>query len=125
MFNSTRYSYLFLRLGLAIVFLWFGADKIVHPQYWLDAWVPSWLSNAGNRFGISGIQLVYVNGVFEILVGLSLVSTVFIKFFSLLAIVFLIAIIMVNGFNEVIVRDIGLIGGFLALVFWPNIRHRL
>lgn len=124
MFTSSKYSYLALRLGLAVVFLWFGIDKIFHPAYWLNAWVPQGVQALIARLSFSGIQFVYLNGIFEILVGLSLVTSVFTKLFSILAIIFLICILIFTGISEVTVRDIGLIGGFFAVLLWPNGRSR-
>ena len=124
MFSSSEYSYLFLRLGLAAVFLWFGIDKMFHPSYWLNAWMPRYVIEILAKLGIPGMQFIYINGIFEILVGLSLVTGVFTKIFSMLAIIFLILVLAFNGISEVTVRDFGLIGGFLAVFLWPNISHR-
>src|SRR3989344_5218754 len=123
MFTSSRYSYLALRLGLAAVFLWFGIDKMFHPSYWLNAWVPQGIQSLIKGFSLTGLQFIYINGIFEILVGLSLVTGVFTKIFSMLAIIFLILVLAFNGISEVTVRDFGLIGGFLAVFLWPNISH--
>jgi len=125
MTKSLKLSYLFLRLGLAAVFLWFGIDKFFNPSYWINAWTPIWLIEFISRFGIDKITLIYLFGIFEILVGISLLSTVFIRIFSFLAIIFLISIFIFAGINEVVIRDLGLIGGFLALLFWPSKNNSL
>lgn len=124
MFSSSRYAYLALRLGLAAVFLWFGIDKMFHPSYWLNAWVPERIVKILSEFGLPGIQFVYINGVFEILVGLSLITGVFTKFFSALAVIFLINVLLFVGINEVTVRDFAMIGGFIAVLLWPNGNRR-
>lgn len=120
MFNSTRYSYLILRLGLAAVFLWLGIDKIIHPNYWLTAWAGRWTISVLSRVGLNSLQFVYLSAIFELLIGISMLSGLFVKFFSLLAIIFLISVFFSVGFGETAVRDIGLIGGFLAIFFWPK-----
>ena len=89
MFTSSRFSYLAIRLGLAAVFLWFGIDKMFHPAYWLNAWVPQNIQSLVEQFGVTGLQFIYLNGIFEILVGLSLITGVFAKLFSVLAVIFL------------------------------------
>lgn len=124
MYSSLKISYLFLRLGLVFVFLWFGIDKFVHPNYWFNAWVPPWFLDLITKFNISGTQFIYINGVFEILVALALLLNIFTKVFSMLAIIFLVAIVAVTGFSEVIVRDVGLLGSFLAILLWPKERSR-
>ena len=124
MFSSSRYSYLALRLGLAAVFLWFGIDKMFQPAYWLNAWVPQGIQSLIEGFSLTGLQFIYLNGIFEILVGLSMVTGVFMKFFSASAIIFLIGVLVFVGISEVTVRDFGLIGGFVAVVLWPNGNRR-
>ncbi len=124
MWQSLRYSNLFLRLALAFVFLWFGIDKFFHPTYWLNAWVPETVINAAAFFHIGASMVVYTVGVFELLVGISLLANMFVGLFGSLATLFLIVVSVTSGFNEVLVRDIGLIGGLLSLVFWPRPRFR-
>ncbi|MEK7139053.1 MAG: DoxX family membrane protein [Patescibacteria group bacterium] len=123
MFQSIKYSNLFLRLGLSAVFIWFGIDKFINPQYWLSAWVPQDILQIVSRLGINGLDIIYVSGVFELLVGVGVLSNMFTKTFSFLAILFLSTIFLTFGISEVIIRDLGLIGGFLALLFWPERRR--
>jgi len=125
MFTSARYSFWFLKIGLAAVFLWFGSDKFIHPSYWINAWVPAGFLTFLARFNIDGQQFIFLMAIFEMLVGISLLSGILVKTFSFLAITFLISVFFTAPFNEVIIRDIGLIGGFLAILFWPNRRHSL
>ena len=122
MFQSLRYSNLFLRFGLAAVFIWFGVDKFINPEYWLNAWIPQSIISLASKAGISGTDVVYTSGIFELLVGASVLSNIFIKIFSVLAIIFLLTVLLFFGLSEVLVRDFGLIGGFLALLFWPERR---
>ena len=122
MIQSLKYSNLALRLSLAIVFFWFGIDKFFHPDYWVNAWVPQSISLFAENFKMRQIDIIYISGVFEILVGTSLVTNIFIVFFSMLSLAFLGSIMFFNGFSEVLVRDIGLMGMFLSLIFWP--KHR-
>jgi uncharacterized membrane protein len=118
MFNSTNTSNLFLRLGLAFVFLWFGIDKFIHPDYWVNAWVPLWFQGILANLGIGNLNFIYINGIFEIVIGLGFLFNIFVKLFASLVILFLLLVIFSFGLNEVTVRDIGLIGAALALLFW-------
>lgn len=124
MFQSFRYAHLSIRLALAFVFIWFGIDKFIHPEYWANAWLPETVSAFMGKFGVSPVDFMYLNGIVEILIGASLLLNVFIGTFSVIAIIFLIGVMVFHGFNEIIVRDIGLIGGFLSLIFWPTNRIR-
>ena len=123
MFQNLRISHSILRISLTLVFLWFGIDKFINPQYWLNAWVPPAIISLANTFHIASTQLVYANGVFEVLVGISLLTDVFVEIFSFLALLFLVTVSLFHGINEVLVRDVGIAGGFLALIFWPRPRR--
>lgn len=120
MIYSTRYASLALRLGLAAVFFWFGVDKFFHPAYWLNAWVPPWAVELLGKFGVTGTQFIYLNGVFETLIGLSLLTGVFTRFFSLLGILFLTSVLFMVGLSEITIRDLGLIGGLASVFLWPE-----
>jgi uncharacterized membrane protein YphA (DoxX/SURF4 family) len=121
--NSLKLPSLFLRLGLATVFIWFGVDKFLHPQYWIDAWLPQMVINILDSIQLSTEVFVYLNGIFEVVIGSSLLANLYTKFSSVLALGFLVTIIIFNGFNEITVRDIGLMGGLLSLAFWPERRN--
>ena len=123
MFQSLKYSNLVLRLSLAIVFFWFGLDKFFHPDYWVNAWVPQSVVLFAANFKVQPTDIIYISGVFEVLVATSLITNIFVAPFSSLAVLFLVSVVSFHGFNEVLVRDIGLIGGFLSLIFWPRQRH--
>ncbi|MDP3731005.1 MAG: DoxX family membrane protein [bacterium] len=125
MFTSARYSFWFLKIGLAAVFIWFGIDKFIHPSYWINAWVPAGFLTFLARFNIDGQQFIFLMAIFEMLVGISLLTGILVKTFSFLSILFLVSVFFTAPLNEVIIRDIGLIGGFLAILFWPNRRHSL
>ena len=118
MFNSNNTSNLFLRLGLAFVFLWFGIDKFINPEYWINAWVPLWFQEILRSLGIDNLNFIYTNGIFEIILGLGFLFNLFVKLFAFLTILFLLFVIFSFGLNEVTVRDVGLISAALALLFW-------
>src|SRR3989344_3495687 len=115
MIQSLKYSNLALRLSLAIVFFWFGIDKFFHPDYWINAWIPRSVALFAENFRLKPIDIVYVVAVFEVLVGISLVTNIFIVVFSILGLLFMGSIMLFNGFSEILVRDIGLMGMLLSL----------
>jgi len=116
--KSLKTSHLVLRLGLAFVFLWFGTDKFIHPDYWINAWMPVWFQEILSRFNIENLNFIYANGIFEIVLGLGFLFNIFVKLLALLALLFLLSVIFSFGLNEITVRDAGLIGMALALLFW-------
>ena len=123
MFYSLKYSNIFLRLGLSFVFFWFGIDKFIHPNYWLNAWVPEKIINFIAIFQMQGSDLIFISGIFEILAAISLLTNIFIGIFSFLASLYLVGIMIFHGMNEVLIRDIGLFGGLVSVFFWPHNRR--
>ena len=123
MFYSLKYSNIFLRAGLALVFFWFGIDKFIHPDYWLNAWVPEKIIDFISNLNLRGGELIFLSGIFEIAVAISLLTDIFAGTFSFLAALFLAGIFIFNGINEVLIRDLGLIGGLLSVFFWPRNRR--
>ncbi len=122
MFLSQRYSFLALRLGLAVVFLWFGIDKFIHPSYWINAWVPVGFISFLSHIHVSAQSFIFLNGIFEILVGISLLTQIFIKIFSILAIIFLLGVLVAVGLNEITIRDLTMIGALVSVVLWQPAR---
>jgi uncharacterized membrane protein YphA (DoxX/SURF4 family) len=120
MFQSIRHSQWALRAGLVVVFLWFGIDKFIHAQYWLDAWVPQGVEAFVVSIGIGATDLMYLMGIFEVLIATSLATGFFMRFFAAAASVFLVALMLTHGISEVLVRDVGLLGGLVALTIWPE-----
>lgn len=123
MYQSLHASQLSLRIGLAAVFLWFGVNKFIQPQYWVDAWMPQWAQRIAQTMGMSATNAVFLIGIFEVLVAVSLVTGFFTRAFASAAIVFLLTVLVANGLNEIVVRDIGLIAALVALVIWPQRRY--
>ncbi len=123
MYKSLHASQMSIRIGLAVVFLWFGVNKFIQPQYWVDAWMPQWAQHAAQVIGMSATDVIFLNGIFEVLVAVSFVTGFFTRAFAMAAIVFLGAILAIHGLDEVMVRDIGLIAALVALVIWPERRY--
>jgi uncharacterized membrane protein YphA (DoxX/SURF4 family) len=124
MWQSLRISHLLLRVSIACAFLWFGIDKFFHPDVWINAGVPQSLIHLAGFFHISANAIIYTLGVLELLIGISLGSAMFVESFAVIGAALLISTPFFYGFNEAFVRDLGLIGGLLALIFWPHQRFR-
>jgi uncharacterized membrane protein YphA (DoxX/SURF4 family) len=120
---SFRYPNWALRAGLALVYLWFGIDKFIQPQYWIDAWMPMWAQHAVTALGMGPANGIALLGLFEVLVAVSLATGFFIRYFASIAVAFLLVITVTHGINEINVRNIGLIGGLAALALWPERRY--
>lgn len=105
-------SYNILRIGLAVTILWFGISQLMNPMYW-TGYLPEFLIS---QSFISLNTLVYLNGVFEIILSFLLFMNKYVKITSIIMSIHLIFIIITLGFNEIGVRDFGILVGFVALV---------
>lgn len=118
--EAQKYAHLVLRIGLAIVFLIFGADKWRSEEAWIAPWtdwVPAWFAKL---LPISLRAFMYSLGAFEVLVGLSFLTGYLLPWMALLASLFLLSVLVFGGFDQFTIRDIGLLGGTtsLFLVGW-------
>jgi uncharacterized membrane protein YphA (DoxX/SURF4 family) len=114
--NKEEIGVYILRLGLAVVFLYFGISQILDQSRWIYL-VP-------DRFFIFYIhevlksKLVFINGIFDLIIALSLISGIFIRIFSILGFIHLISITIFSfGFEPSGIRDLGLAFAMLSLFF--------
>lgn len=100
---------LLLRLGLGGVFVLFGIDKFFHPEFW-SVFMPEWFFSF---LPVEVFTFIYLLGVFEIIVGSAVLIGFYTKISAVICAAFLLGIIASLGFNDVMIRDAGLL--FLAL----------
>ncbi|KKW20004.1 MAG: hypothetical protein UY63_C0003G0017 [Parcubacteria group bacterium GW2011_GWA2_51_10] len=106
-----------LRLGLAILFLWFGFSQITNTVDWI-AWVPPW---AAALFGLSEHTIVLVNGWFETVGGSLLLLGLWTRIAASVLSLHLFSIAWAVGYNDIGVRDFALAVSTLALaLFGPD-----
>jgi uncharacterized membrane protein YphA (DoxX/SURF4 family) len=114
--NKEEIGVYILRLGLAVVFLYFGISQILDQSKWIY-FVPDRFSN----FYISEIlksKIVFLNGIFDTVIALSLISGLFIRIFSILGFIHLCSIAIFSlGFEPSGIRDLGLAFAILSLFF--------
>jgi len=105
-----------MRLSLAFVFAWFGISEIFNPVYF-SGYIPQFVRilpffNA-NLF-------IQVHGIVLTLLSLCLIFKFHLRATGALNILMLMqiigALLLISGFNEIVVRDIGLLG--LAASIW-------
>jgi uncharacterized membrane protein YphA (DoxX/SURF4 family) len=115
--NKEEIGVYILRLGLAVVFLYFGISQILDQSKWIY-FVPDRFSN----FYISEIlksKIVFLNGIFDTIIALSLISGLFIRIFSFLGFIHLFSITIFSlGFEPSGIRDLGLAFAMLSLFFF-------
>lgn len=105
-----------MRLSLAFVFIWFGVSEITNPVYW-SGYVPQM---ARELLPIPILPFVQGHGAVLAFLGLCFLFRFQLRYTGVLAMLVLISIIgglmSTNGFDEIVVRDIGIFG--LALSVW-------
>ena len=110
-----------LRLGLAVLYLWFGMSEVAHPADWI-AWVPPWASQLS---GLSEAEIVLTNGLFETIAGLFLLAGFFTRWAALLLALHLFVIAFSVGYNDTGVRDFTLAIATLSLTLGRPDRYTL
>ncbi len=106
-----------LTLGLAFVFGWFGFDKLMHPEFWLG-WIPMGMEGL---LSFSREGWLTIIGCTEMLFALLILIPVRAvrRVGTVLIALHLVAILTQTGWNDIAVRDIGLLFmtmGLFALI---------
>lgn len=115
------WSYLLLRLGLGLTFLWIGIDMFRNPDAWIG-YLPEILPLGIGRG--AGLPLI---GLIDAGIGILFLTNSFPRAVALIAATHVALIVASNGLDPTIIRDVGLFGATAALVLWPHHRrtHRL
>ncbi len=100
-----------LSLSLAFVVFWFGYQEVVNPEAWVKL-VPAFLASMGEK-------LVFMHGALLILCGFGLIFNFHRRLAAFIVALMLLDIIVIlfslGGLNDVVVRDVSLLGMALAL----------
>ncbi|NCN51965.1 hypothetical protein GW931_03060 [archaeon] len=108
--NKREIASAVLRWGVSFVFLVFGIWQLVNPTSWVG-YVPGYVYG----LGISISLIIILNGILDLLIGVSLVSGIYLRFFSVLGVLRILVIAFSLGWNDVFVRDIGLAIALIAI----------
>jgi uncharacterized membrane protein YphA (DoxX/SURF4 family) len=99
-----KYAPTIVRVGIALVVLWFGSQQITSPDSWIRL-IPDWATGAT---GLSALTLVKINGWTEIIFGLLHLVGFWTRISALILTLHLAMITFVVGYGPVGVRDFGL-----------------
>mgnify|MGYP001558659262 CR=1 FL=1 len=105
-------SFHFLRVGLAITFLWIGILIFKNPESWggyLQPWVYELLP-------IPLEQAMIGTAILDIIIGTFLLVDFLPWLAALVGAIHLVIVLTVSGITDITVRDIGLLVGALALM---------
>ena len=109
--TAKSFAPIVLRLGLAIVVMWFGLSELIHPMMW-TSYIPTWVVTLT---GIKVTSLVIINGSFEVLMALLLAFGIWTRWAALLLLLHMIGIVGDVGLSAVGIRDVGLAFGLLSV----------
>lgn len=112
--SAAHMSRWMLILGLAFVFIYFGIDKFVHPALWIG-WMPEWLEG---QLSLTRDQWMQATAIAEIIIGAALLFPFRLvqRIAAFLAAAHLTAVLTQTGWNDVAVRDIGLL--MMSTALW-------
>ncbi len=112
--NPAYQAYMILRLGFIVAPILAGADKFFHVLVNWDQYLPSVVNN---MLGGHGHEFMMVVGVIEIIAGIGvfLKPKIFAYVVALWLAVIIINLLLIPGYFDVALRDLGLMLGALAL----------
>lgn len=103
-----------VRVGLALVFLWFGAMQLQNPDVWVG-FVPSWIASTS----VAPTTVITFNGIFELVFGLALLVGVYVRAVALLLALHLFGIAYIAR-GDIGMRDFGLAVATLGIFFFGD-----
>jgi len=108
--NLQEYFYPCVRISISLVFLWFGLNQIFDSTNFLG-YLPDFILNSDYA-----TAAVITNGIFETIFGSLLLVGFLTRFSSLVLGVQLLIITVSLGYNDIMIRDLGLSLVTLSLV---------
>jgi uncharacterized membrane protein YphA (DoxX/SURF4 family) len=111
--NKKEFAPVVLRVGVCIVYLWFGFTQLINPAMW-TAVLPDYAS----LVPVSAQNLVLINGVSEIILALLLLIGIRVRIISLLLTLHAFHIMTVVGYNAIGVRDFGIFVAVLSVFLY-------
>ncbi len=109
--NYSKFSPLVLRIGIAVVLLWFGFSQLKNPAQWTRM-MPDYVNII---FPFSKAILIYMNGIVEIILGAILLLGLWTRVTSALITLHLLHITTIVGYGAVGARDLALALAALAI----------
>ncbi len=102
--NMSKYAPVVVRVGLSLVFLWFGTQQIINTEAWTGL-IPDWVTSFS---GMSAATIVYLNATFELVFGTCLLLGLFTRIVAGLLALHMLHITFTVGYGGIGVRDFGL-----------------
>tara|TARA_Y100000310_G_scaffold255151_1_gene262419 strand:- start:3164 stop:3559 length:396 start_codon:yes stop_codon:yes gene_type:complete len=106
-----QYAPTILRIGISLVFLWFGITQLINPAAYLG-----YLPSFAQSIPLTSNTLIYINGIAELILGILLLIGLFTRLTAFIIILNLITIIIGLGYNDIAIRDFGLLLATLSVL---------
>lgn len=113
--HTSEWGIFVLRVGLAVLFLWFGFSQFLDQSAWVS-WVPDWVLA---MTGLEAEMVVLLNGGLEIALGILLALGLYIRPAAILLGLHLAVITFEIGVNSVGMRDFAIMMATFALALMP------
>lgn len=99
-----------LRVGIGAVIIWFSLQQLSDPSSWIT-YLPSWIESVP----VSQINFIYLNGWFELVLGIFLIMGFYTRIVAFFLSLHLLSIVLTVGYNEIGVRDFGIFVGLVSI----------
>ena len=105
----SRYSPIAIRYSVGIVFFLIGIDQLLKPDLWAS-YFPDWITT------FSSIStFVTLNGIFDAAIGAFLLLGLLTRLVSAIAVLHLLGVIYTLGYNDIAIRDLGILIAAIAV----------
>ena len=103
-----------INIGLACTLLYAGINIVRDPSNWIG-FVPTWVTN----FGVTREFMLMSHGIFEVILGLWLLSNWKVKWAGLITALDIASIVILSGTGQLLItfRDVGLVFMGIYLFF--------
>ena len=107
-------SPIILRIGISILFFWFGFSQVQNPSIWTQM-IPQYALSITH---LSATTIVLINGIFELTFALLLIIGLFTRATALILSLHLFHISTIVGYNDIGIRDLALAIATLSIFFY-------
>ena len=101
--RCAKFAPVFVRFAISLVVLWFGVNQLSNPEQWISQ-LPEWTT----QLPVSQVGLIYFNGWFELVFGLTLFFGFYTRLSAFFIAIHLLHITITVGYSASGVRDFGL-----------------
>lgn len=111
--SAREYAPLFVRMGVGFVFLLLGIQQFLFTEQW-TTWLPAWLTHALPDTALA-VRIILVNATADVLLGAALLLGIFTRIVAILMIIHLVSVLLALGYNDIAIRDLGILLAAIAV----------